>query len=112
MTMIVRRKRTTRTDIGPHKRYELLTGKCEYAVPPYYTGYGDGVGTDAAAFISDEMLDDWRANRDELLAFWRSGQYTNEKPWLFICGSANTLPWAEHELTPLLLPHLPDADAD
>jgi hypothetical protein len=48
------------------------------------------------------MLEDWRANRGELIAFWKSGKYTDEKPWLFICGSPDTLPWAEYELTPLL----------
>jgi hypothetical protein len=46
----------------------------------------------------------WRKNRDELLAFWRSGEYTtsaifpDSKPWLFDCGSPDPLPWAAEHL--------------
>jgi hypothetical protein len=33
----------------------MLTGETAYAAPAYYTGYGDGVGKDLSAFISNEM---------------------------------------------------------
>ena len=64
------------------------------------TGYGDGVGTDLTAFISDDMRADWATNREELMAFWKSGAYTtadvfaDSLPWLFMQGSADTLPRA------------------
>jgi hypothetical protein len=55
-------------------------------------------------YITDAMREDWEANRDALMAFWRSGKYSNDlaefginvrmKPWLFFCGSRKTLPWA------------------
>ena len=32
-------------------------------------GYGDAVGTDLTAFISDEMRSDWKVNREELISF-------------------------------------------
>ena len=38
------------------------------------------------------------------MAFWKSGEYTvsrifpNSLPWLFVRGSADTLPWAERML--------------
>jgi hypothetical protein len=103
MTTIIRRKRTSRTELGPYRRHELLTGKIVYPVEGY-TGYGDGSGRDLAAFISNDMRADWEANRDELLAFWRSGECTvsaifaNSKPWLFAYGSPDTLPWAARVL--------------
>jgi hypothetical protein len=46
------------------------------------------------------MRHDWAANRSELVAFWKSGSFTtpdvflDSKPWLFVCGSPGTLPWA------------------
>jgi hypothetical protein len=52
------------------------------------------------------MRQDWEANREALLAFWRSGQYTMTDtlagfgvnvripPWLFVRSSPGTLPWA------------------
>jgi hypothetical protein len=46
------------------------------------------------------MRADWVANRDELLAFWKSGECTtsaifpDSKPWLFAFGDPDTLPWA------------------
>src|SRR4051794_15963012 len=98
MTTIIRRKRTSRMEIGPYKRHELLVGEIRY--PVSYSGYGDGVGTDLVTFITAEMRIDWEANRAELLAFWQSGDYTaprifpDSKPWLFVCGTADTLPWA------------------
>jgi len=69
-----------------------------------YTGYGDGVGTELTAFINDEMRADWAANRVELEAFWKSGAYTtadvfpDSVPWLFVCGSFDTLRWAARHL--------------
>jgi hypothetical protein len=83
----------------------LLTGEICYPQLGY-TGYGDGKGTDLTAFISDQMREDWEANRDELIAFWKSGKYTSGetfpdcKPWLFVRGSRNTLPWAAKHLDP------------
>jgi hypothetical protein len=46
---------------------------------------------------------DWAANRDELMAFWRSGKTTADVfpdtlPWLYVGGSADTLPWAAVQL--------------
>ena len=98
MTTVVRRKRASRLSIGPYRRHELLTGRIQYPVQGY-SGYGDGVGTDLAAFISDEMRIDWAANREELTEFWQSGKTTAEVfpdalQWLWGCGSANPLPWA------------------
>ncbi len=93
---ITRRKRTSRLSIGPYRRHELLTGWIVYPVEGY-TGYGDGVGTDLTAFITDGMRADWEANRDELMEFWRSAHPDNfaySLPWLFVRGTADTLPWA------------------
>ncbi|QHO76284.1 hypothetical protein ACH79_30455 [Bradyrhizobium sp. CCBAU 051011] len=96
MTTIVRRKRASRSSIGPYRRHELLTGRIVYPVQGY-TGYGDGIGTDLTAFISDEMRADWAANRDELMAFWRSGRpdtFPDSLPWLCLGGGDGSLPWA------------------
>ena len=98
---ITRRKRLSYRELSPYKRHELLTGEILYASG--YDGYGDGSGTDLIDFISDEMRADWAENREELLKFWASGEpstsqiFSNSKPWLFVCGSADTLPWAEHQ---------------
>jgi hypothetical protein len=103
VTTIIRRKRTSRLQIGPYKRHELLTGEIRYPVQGY-TGYGDGVGTDLTAFISAEMRADWEANRDELIKFWQSGEYTHPDnfpdslPWLFVAGGDDSLPWAAEHL--------------
>jgi len=55
------------------------------------------------------MRADWEANRDALMAFWRSGKYTmtddlaefgievRMPPWIFFRGSRRTLPWAATE---------------
>ena len=99
MSTIIRHKRTSRLSIGPYRRHELLTGLIRYPVQGY-TGYGDGVGTDLTAFIGDEMRRDWAANRDELMKFWQSGEYTHPDnfsdsvPWLFVRGGDGSLPWA------------------
>jgi hypothetical protein len=77
------------------------TGWISYPVQGY-SGYG--VGTDVTAFISDQMRADWAANREDLVAFWQSGKYTtadvfaDSLPWLFVRGSADTLPWAAEHL--------------
>jgi hypothetical protein len=101
MSTIVRRKRQPR-QLRPYRRHELLTGEICYPELGY-SGYGDGRGTDLMAFISDEMRNDWAEHRDELTKFWQSGAYTapdifpDSKPWLFVCGDADSLPWAcEH----------------
>ena len=103
MSTITRRRRDSKIHIGPYRRQELLTGEIRY---PFhgYTGYGDGVGTDLAAFIDDQMRADWAANRDELMTFWQSGEYTtadvfpDSLPWLFVCGNDDELPWAARYL--------------
>ena len=103
MSTIVRRRRASRLALGPYRRHELLVGAIRYPVQGY-TGYSDGVGTHLAAFISDEMRADWAANREELMEFWKSGKYTtpdvfpDSLPWLFVGGSADTLPWAAGHL--------------
>jgi len=90
-------------ELGPYKRHELLTGEIFYSERSY-TGYGDGRNTNLMDFIGDEVRSDWAEHRDELIAFWKSGEYTSPdifadaKPWLFICGSADTLPWAAEQL--------------
>jgi hypothetical protein len=98
MTTIVRRKRVSRSEIGPYRRYELLTGKAIYPVRGY-TGYGDGIDPNMENFISDEMRRDWQENRKELLAFWQTGKETSEvfpdvRVWLSVWGDPRTLPWA------------------
>ncbi len=92
---MIRRKRSSRA-LCEYKRYELLFGECVYPLPEYYTGYGDprSGNTNVADFISDEMKADWAANRSKLIAFWKSGEYTRDKPWLFARGDPDTLPWA------------------
>ena len=57
MTTVIRRKRASRSSIGPYRRLELLTGRIVYPVASY-TGYGDGIVTHLTAFISDEMRAD------------------------------------------------------
>ena len=84
MSTITRRKRTSRIDLGPYKRFELLTGRIFYPLPNFYTGYGDGSGRDVAAFVSDEMQADWEANREELMEYWTGKRPTAGKflPWV------------------------------
>ena len=97
MGTIIRRKHSSRSQLGPYKRHELLFGEIMYPLSGY-TGYGDGRSTDLDDFINDDMRVDWEANREELLAFWASGEYTTSyadaKPWLFDRGTPGTLPWA------------------
>lgn len=97
MTTVVRRKRASRTSIGPYKRHELLTGRIEYPVQGY-AGYGNGLSTNVADFIGPEMRADWAANREELIAFWELGQsptiFPDCLPWLYTHRIAGSLPWA------------------
>jgi hypothetical protein len=102
MTTVIRRKRTSRLQIGPYKRHELLTGRIVYPAQGY-SGYGDGIGTDLTAFITHEMRADWEANRAELMAFLRSDKteadvFPDALPWLYVGGSADSLPWAARHL--------------
>ena len=92
MSTIIRRKRMSRT-LGPYRTYELLSGEIFYPLQRY-TGYGVGNSKRVADYISDEMRSDWEANREELIAFWKSGEHTNDLPWLFVCGDPRTMPWA------------------
>ena len=82
--------------LGPYKRHELLTGKIFYP-DCGYSGYGDGKSINVGDYISDEMRADWQEQRDELIAFWKSGEYTTGKPWLFVCGDPDTVPWAAEQ---------------
>jgi hypothetical protein len=102
MSTIMRRRRGSRMSLGPYRRHELLGGWIEYPVSGY-TGYGDGRSTNVADYISAEMRADWEANRAELLAFWQSGKteadgFPDALPWLYVGGSAETLPWAARHL--------------
>jgi hypothetical protein len=94
---VIRRKRTSRSAIGPYKTSELLTGEIGYAAPSYYSGYGDG--KDLTAFIGDDMREDWERNREELMSFWRSGKYSidffpDSVPHLFYRCDRRSLAWA------------------
>src|SRR6185295_3549585 len=62
MSTIRRRRRSSRMNLGPYRRHELLGGVANYPVQGY-DGYGDGHDTDMRKFISDEMRRDWTANR-------------------------------------------------
>jgi hypothetical protein len=105
MPTITRRKRVSYRELGPYRRHELLTGEIVYPAVGY-SGYGDGRSADLNEFIDDAMRSDWTDNRDELLQFWTSGKYTtpsifpDSKPWLFVCGLPNSLPWAARLLEP------------
>ena len=103
MGTIKRRKRVSHRELGPYKRYELLTGWIDY-VNVGYTGYGDAASKYVSEFISDEMRADWAANREELLKFWASGEslhsfFPDTPPWQFVRNSPGTLPWAERVLS-------------
>ena len=98
MSTILRRKRTSRLSLSAYRRHELLTGRIVYPVQGY-DGYGDGLSTNVADYISDEMKADWLANRTVLLEFWQSGMSDAEAfpddclPWLCL-GPKDRLPWA------------------
>ena len=99
MSTIRRRRRSSRMNLGPYRRHELLGGVANYPVQGY-DGYGDGHGTDMRKFISDEMRRDWTANRTALLESWKSGKSDAEAfpndtlPWLCTYIAAGSLPWA------------------
>ena len=107
--MVRRASTVRRRGLTAYKLVELLTGEIMYPMR-CYDGYGDAHregGNDLAEnHISDAMRQDWVANREPLLAFWRSGKPTmtdtlaefglnvRVPPWLFVHGSPGTLPWA------------------
>ena len=91
-----RRKPVPSPELGPYKRHELLTGEIRYPENGY-SGYGNGRSTSLMDFISDEMRQDWREHRTVLIKFWRSDEYTTDKPWLFVWGDPDTLPWAAEQ---------------
>jgi hypothetical protein len=101
MSTVIRRRRGTRTNLGPYKRHELLGGRIMYPVQGY-SGYGDGRSVNVADYISEEMKADWKANREVLLQIWR-GEKSEEEvfhdtlPWLYYTDT-ETLPWAELHL--------------
>ena len=108
--MVRRTSTVRRRGLTADKLYELLTGEIRYPVKPEsYSGYGafSAAGDDLAEhYISDAMRQDWKENREALLAFWRSGEYTMTDtlaefglkvripPWIFVRGAPRTLPWA------------------
>jgi hypothetical protein len=108
--MVRRTSTVRRRGLTAYKLVELLTGEIMYPVR-HYDGYGTGIeggGEDDLVenYISDAMRQDWEANREALLAFWRSGKHTltdtlaefglnvSMPPWLYVRGSPRTLPWA------------------
>jgi hypothetical protein len=98
MATVKRRTRVSQSELSHEKKYELLTGKIRYSLQLYYNGYGDHDQTSwhVEDFISDEMRRDWANHRDELLKIWASGDsWPMCPPWLHVCGSPDTLPWAE-----------------
>jgi hypothetical protein len=97
--------------LSAYQASELLTGEINYPVMGY-DGYGDGVGKDLCAFISDLMRTDWTTHRAALLSFWISGRWSSELPntlpWIFYRGAPGTRPWAWWELEE----HAPIDDAE
>jgi hypothetical protein len=114
---VVKRTSTVRRrGLTAYKLVELLVGRIRYPLRGY-DGYGDMLldqGRDSLTenYVSDAMREDWEANREALLAFWRSGKYATTDtlaeyglnvrmlPWLFARGSRRTLPWAASALPP------------
>jgi hypothetical protein len=109
--MVKRHSTVRKRGLTGYKVAELLNGEIRYPNLGY-TGYGDPLAdhhrdTPTANYISDEMRQDWEANREELMALWRSGKIAVDmseyglpimmQPWLMVCGSRNTLPWAALE---------------
>jgi hypothetical protein len=102
MSTIVRRKHGARRQLTVYQRHELVSGRIFYPQNGY-TGYGDGVGRDLTAFISENMKLDYWANRTMLLEWWASGESEGHfpppvtPPWLNAHGDPSRLPWgAEH----------------
>jgi hypothetical protein len=111
--MVKRHSTVRRRGLTAYKVHELLMGEIKYPVMGY-DGYGDMVtdqGRDGLTenWISDAMRQDWKENREALMAFWCSGKLATTDslaefglsvrmlPWLFVCGSRDTLPWAAME---------------
>jgi hypothetical protein len=111
--MVRRASTVRRRGLTAYKVHELLTGEIKYPMRGY-DGYGDQLadqGRDnlTANYISGAMRQDWEANRDALMAFWRSGKLAMTEtlaefgikvrmlPWLWARGSRKTLPWAAKE---------------
>jgi len=104
VSTIIRRRRSSKLQLGPYRRHELLTGEVKIVVQGY-SGYSDQVRTDLTLFIGPEMRADWQNHRAELIAFWRSGKssviFPDCLPWLWIPhGSADEPCWAERHLDP------------
>ncbi len=102
MSTVVRQRRSSKLQLGPYRRHELLTGEVKIVVQGY-SGYSDQIHTDLTRFIGPEMRNDWANHRTELVAFWRSGQssiiFPDNLPWLWIAsGSAHGPCWAERYL--------------
>jgi hypothetical protein len=108
--MVRRTSAVRRRGLTAYKVVELLMGKIRYPLRGY-DGYGDmlldqGKDSFTENYISGAMRQDWEANREALLAFWRSGTLATTNtlaefglnvrmlPWLFARGSPRTLPWA------------------
>ena len=60
----------TEDDIGPPR----VTDRQDLPPRTRLQRYGDGKSTHIADFVTHEMRQDWLANRDRLLAFWKSGE--------------------------------------
>ena len=107
--MVRRTSTVRRRGLTAYKLVELLAGEIMYPLRGY-DGYGTGSEGGghhdlAENYISDVMRQDWEANREALLAFWRSGKHAatdtlaefglnvRMKPWLLARGSRRTLPW-------------------
>jgi hypothetical protein len=109
---MVRRTSTLgRRGLTAYKVFELLTGTIRYPLR-YYDGYGDmlldhGADSFTEKYITDAMRQDWEANREALMAFWRSGKSKTEdfglpamQLWLRLPISRRTLPWAAKQFDP------------
>jgi hypothetical protein len=86
----------TEDDIGPPR----VTDRQDLPPRTRLQRYGDGKSTHIADFVTHEMRQDWLANRDRLLAFWKSGEpiskfFPDSKPWLLDRGDPESVPWAE-----------------
>jgi hypothetical protein len=76
--MVRRTSTLRRRGLTAYKVQELRMGRIKYPLRGY-DGYGDMLldqGRDSFTenYITDAMRQDWEANRDALMAFWRSGK--------------------------------------
>ena len=81
MSTVIRRRRSSRLQLGPYKRHELLTGEVKIVVQGY-SGYANGRDTDLSKFISDEMRRDWANNRERTARILEIGQLVGRFPGL------------------------------